>query len=302
MKKLLPVILILISSGAFTQPVMLNGNNLPAAGNSFNVTVASLSPAGVGSAGANQIWDFSSLTFSQAGTIDVISPAASPIGSSFPTANYCMAFSGTYSFFKTSATDMEVQAWRITQPGFGSDYTPDPRTLLIFPFNFNDSVTDSYQKVGGVQNTVTITYDGYGTLITPTATYNDVVRIRADYGNGLVDYQWCTLAPLFWVAVFDHDSNTLTYVDIMSSGVSSQELNDFSFDVNTDPSGNALTIPKIPTGSNLRFTDINGKILCDMVTSHESARLDISGFANGLYSIQVVNKGRVENRKIIINR
>jgi hypothetical protein len=131
MKKLLLIVISAFSINAFAQPIISNGSNIPAPGFSAPLSMATPT-SGVGSAGTNQTWDFSLLSFTSLGTMNVITPSSSPIGSSFPTANFATSFSSTYSFFNAGSTKMEVQAYSITSPGSGNDFTPNPRTVLKF--------------------------------------------------------------------------------------------------------------------------------------------------------------------------
>ena len=243
MKKILLFISIAISIDTFAQPVITDGNNIPAAGLSVPVSFATPS-SGVGNSGASQTWDFSSLSFSVIGTVAVITPSSSPIGSSFPTANHCQSLVGqnSYNFFSVLSTKMECLGYNISSPGSGNDYTPNPRTTLKFPFNYLDTETDTWQKVGGSVNNVTLTYDGYGTLITPTATYTNVVRIKEDYGNSAIDYQWYTLNPLMGVMIYDHNTNRLYFMGVTATGVSEQNYFFTTVDIYPNPAANKITV------------------------------------------------------------
>jgi hypothetical protein len=187
----------------YAQPIIQDGSKLPQPGFSAPVSIGSGS---IGSAGANQTWDFSGVTFAPIGSASVIDPATSPFISTYPSANYVYTLANTYSYFTASASMMEVNAYSITSPGNGVDMAPNPRTVLVFPFTFGSTTTDTWQKVGSSTNNVTLTYDAYGTLITPGQTYSNVVRIKESYGDG-DDYQWYLLDPLMSILVYDHNAN-----------------------------------------------------------------------------------------------
>lgn len=303
MKKALLIAISSFSINGFAQPVISNGNNVPAPGLSVPVSFANTSLAGNG--GSNQTWDFSSLSFTSLGLVEVIAPASSPIGASFPTSNYALSLIGqnSFSFFQVSSNKMEVLAWTISSPGSGNDYSPNPRTLMTFPFNYLDTVNDTWQKVGGSVNTVTITYDGYGTLITPTTTHNEVVRIKEDYGGGAIDYQWYSLNPFMVVAIFDHNINRLFHFAITQpTGIASEEKSTFSVDVYPNPANDIVTVDGLQAGSTIVVTDITGKQVYDTHVKEEKAFINTSYFVNGIYNIQVTHQGLFANRRLVVYR
>ncbi len=284
------------------QPVIINGSNVPAPGYTAPVSMAATTLPG--SAGANQTWDFSALTFSSLGTMNVITPSSSGMASSFPTANYAYTFSGTTSFFEVGATKMEVLAYTITSPGTGNDYSPNPRTMLKFPFSYQDTANDLWQKVGGSVNTVTITYDGYGTLITPTATYTNVVRVKEDYGSGGIDYQWYLTNPLMPIMIFDHNNNYLYYTGAVVTGTSEILSNKVSVNVFPNPSNGKVTFTlskaEIKSGV-ISITNSLGQVVSETIINAETSVIEISGLASGIYYYQVSAENSVLGRgKLVV--
>ncbi|NUM32755.1 MAG: T9SS type A sorting domain-containing protein [Bacteroidetes bacterium] len=303
MKKIPLIAISAFSINAFAQPVIKNGDNIPAPGLSVHVQFATTTV--VGNPGTNQTWDFSSLSFTSMGTVDVIAPAASPIGSSFPSCNYALSLAGqnSYSFFQASSDKIEVLAWTISSPGYGNDYSPNPRTILKFPFNYLDSENDTWQKVGGSVNNVTVTYDGYGTLVTPTITYNNVVRVKEDYGGGGIDYQWYILNPLMAVAIFDHNFNRLYHFGAtQTTGIADQNNLQMQAGIYPNPAADFVTVTNIPNGSTIKITDITGKTVYSSVITNEQTIISTTEFVNGVYFIQVESNGSFANRKLVVNK
>lgn len=232
------VFIIAISTVSFAQPVVLNGSLAPEPG--FSGTLSIAAAFDPGPAGPDQVWNFSSLTFIPVGAIIVTDPSVTPMAASFPTANFCFSVTGTYSFFKLAADKMEVQAYTITAAGEPGDYTPNPRTMMTFPFNYLDEFTDTWQMVGESPNTVTTTYDAYGTLITPDATYENVVRIAEDYGGGEVDYQWFSLNPFMFLMVYSSSENQLFYSGIETVPVSVEQMDEKLMQVYPNPANETV--------------------------------------------------------------
>lgn len=296
MKKLLQLTAFLVfSANAIAQPVILNGDNMAPVGLSVPVQFATTNVIGTG--GSNQTWDFSSLSFTSIGSVEVIAPASSPIGTSFSTANYALSLTGqdSYSFFEVSGDKMEVLAWTISTPGEGNDYSPNPRTVLKFPFNYLDSENDTWQKVGGSVNDVTITYEGYGTLITPTQTYYDAIRVKEDYGDNEIDYQWYILNPLMAVAIYDHNLNRLYHFGAAQSTGTGDEIMPNAISVYPNPTKGIINFS---VRTNVQLTTMTGQVVANMSNVNN---LDMSNVPAGIYFASFSDeKGQVLQRSKIV--
>jgi hypothetical protein len=304
MKKLLLICAITCSIKALAQPTISNGNNVPAPGLTAPFSIASLTNAG--SAGANQTWNFSSLTYTPAGPYTVITPSSSPIGSSFPTANFAYTFRGTTSFFNVSSTKMEVQAYGITTPGTGNDYTPGPRTNLKFPFAYLDTQVDSWQKVSSSVSSVTLTYDAYGTLITPSTTFTNVVRIKEDYGPAGADYQWYILNPLMAIAVFDHNTNTLYHVAASQiTGLANNANTSFSFNLYPNPTKSDFVVEldnyNFQSSLKLNVLNVLGQVTKVVSINSNKTIVNTSDLTEGVYFYQLQDENKtLKTGKIIL--
>ncbi|MCS7073263.1 MAG: hypothetical protein NZ108_02230, partial [Bacteroidia bacterium] len=165
-----------------------------------------------GSSGQSQTWNFSTVP-NFVGAIDTtfwIQPNSLPGSSSFPDATHgtiqyldaILALVKQYAFWEITPNVVRILGFH--QPFFiftGSGLNavalpqtyvnPNPDTLAVFPMTFNQSRTFSrvYQRVEvgtafpmdtlvtrAIQRTVT--YDGNGTLITPNATFSNVIRLH----------------------------------------------------------------------------------------------------------------------------
>lgn len=135
-----------------------------------------------GNSGANQTWDLSSMTNAGQELTTVVAPSSTVNGSSFPHSNVALKNSSGTMYFKTSAT--ALQNYGTSSSATIMAYT-DPEDLLHFPFNFNDSYSDTWfaQFVSNGytfyrEGTTTLEADGYGTLITPGGTYTNALRLH----------------------------------------------------------------------------------------------------------------------------
>ncbi|MCW3076659.1 MAG: hypothetical protein JWO32_1268 [Bacteroidetes bacterium] len=305
MKNLFLIAISAFTMNMFAQPVISNGNNIPTPGLTAPVYYGTAT-AGVGAAGANQTWNFSAITFSPIGTLTTINPSASTYSASFPMANYAYSLSGMYSYFDATSTKMEVLAYSISSPGSGNDFTPNPRTVLKFPFNYTDSQPDTWQKVGGTVNSVTITYDGYGTLITPASTYSNVVRVKEDYGNGSVDYQWYILNPLMSILAYNNSSNTLYLTNATAiTGVKDNKYLEVSVSMYPNPVSDKLTIEVsdfLLGNNNLSLNLLNafGQVMKQVSINSVQTNVDLN-ITSGIYLYQILDKNNIlKTGKVIV--
>jgi len=165
--------------------------------------------------GADQVWDFSSITFAQVGSTTLGPSAGSPYAADYPDANYLFASWATgggdiqYSYLLANATALESIADDV--PGTPQVYA-DHRRVLQFSTTYGNSFTDTYGDLGS-QDTVTWTYIGYGTLITSLGTFTDQAVMQNTDGDV---FFWNT-DPLFPRFIANSDNPVLLVPD--ASGV-----------------------------------------------------------------------------------
>lgn len=215
----LSMLLISCNMYVMAQPTLSRDANFPSVGNGFSRVSCDTSSITAGAAGADQTWNFSTLTAAgifQSG--DYVLPSATDFASSFPTANIAEEFSGgSVNFFSATAAKTEIVGFvSVNQLGQGTLITfSNPQTTMEYPFTYNDSFTDlanrQYGNYNGTVNTNT-TADAYGTLTLPNGVFNNVLRTRSvinildsapgvTFGIDDVVYEW-------WSA--DHQQPLLT--------------------------------------------------------------------------------------------
>lgn len=288
MKRIFTLTITLIALNAAAQPVIPNGANMPAVGFNAPLLLGTL-PGGPGPAGASLTWDFSPISFSRVGTLHVSQPSGTPFASSFPSANHVLTLypsvgSPSYSYFNVGGTQMEIQAYSISSTGSSTDYSMNPRTTMKFPMAFNDSVTDLWQGGASAPAPVTVKYDAYGTLITPTSTYNNVVRIKETYSNGS-DYQWYTTNPMANVMSYYHQSNSLFYFDINNSTAIGEAGKNAAMMLFPNPAENETTliIGDLNTQVMLNVYDLTGKMVKQLSIVTTVTTIDLSDMNAGMY-------------------
>jgi hypothetical protein len=157
--------------------------------------------------GADQTWDLSTITLQPIGTLDFISAAGTPYAATYPAANWVWRQNVTglgsqYMYLNFSSSAVEVLATGV--PLETNNYT-NPKTVLQFPFSLGQSVTDTYTDNDGTSS-VTWTYAGHGTAITPVGTFSNIVKVTSTEDD-LVLWNTAPLHPL----VIDDGSSVLAF-------------------------------------------------------------------------------------------
>jgi len=181
----------------------------------------------------------------QRGQYTIIDPNTSVFTDSFPSANLVSVFEQEDSTISLrEETFYQVNADSMTILGLGTRLLTDisvldrdsvsilpfldPSVIVPFPFAFGNIFTDKYvytdrfeSSEGFVTSTTTVEYssidtteaDGYGTLILPSGTFDDVLRItkrstietvsevtfEGDFGSGFSDTTISTRTTYWWI-------------------------------------------------------------------------------------------------------
>ena len=307
---------LLISYTAFSQPVIQNGNNLPSAGFNTQVSVGS-APNGPGASGANQVWDFSSVSLTQAATLTVVDPASTPYYSNYSSSNYSFMITvssspAVYDYLINSSSSFQTLAENITSnTGSGKNFSPDPLTTIKYPMHFGDSFSDTYQEVGQSANSVNVTYDGYGTLKLPDETFSNVVRIKMTYSDGS-DYTWYSINPLFPLLVYNFSSNALTEFHSTTTGINGQNqagIQSFKLNQNyPNPFNPSTTISyQIPKDSfvTLKVYDVLGREVSKLVNEKQSpgnysVNFNASKLSSGIYLYKIHAGNFIQSKKLML--
>jgi hypothetical protein len=168
----------------------------------------------IGSVGAGQTWDFSSLQQNQVRTIEYLDPSLTPFASIHPTSNICTNEDGEYQYFKKSSTSVEIV-------GLDDQEVLSPVVILplplIYPMQFStgqvsvvdESVENSFVPDSqapfitfGAAHTVDsvniqlivetdFDVDGYGDVILPMGTF-PALRLSVVNTNIQNVYLYCT--------------------------------------------------------------------------------------------------------------
>jgi len=204
MKPLLAALL-LVSSGAIAQPIITGATNNPVAGDKFLFHLCDTAGITPGASGAAVTWDFSSAHNTTNATISFVSCAPTPYCDSFAGANLATdMLGGDYGYIKTSAAGLD----NLGEMGAGGHlrYSKPYRTIA-YPLAYNTLTVDTAVWTTGDSPLDTMAYrhftlvdsnfcDGYGTVILPTGTVNNVLRVRVI--STVTDSTWHAPSAGLW--------------------------------------------------------------------------------------------------------
>ncbi|MBT6515098.1 MAG: carboxypeptidase regulatory-like domain-containing protein, partial [Crocinitomicaceae bacterium] len=204
MKNLAPIlaILFLFNSHSFYAQVTIEGTYLPVVNTRIQQvwdTSATLMP--VPTTGPNQLWDYSmafdpSLTLVNLDTFDlaVKTPSTTPYFSDFPDATHASFLRSPFGladslwlYFIVDTLGVHNMGYYSTSADAQGLITADPMEFVMpDELNYLDTIYDTSRYEGYINymgfdakivrvNLKTMIADGYGTLITPDATYGDVM-------------------------------------------------------------------------------------------------------------------------------
>jgi len=290
-----------------------------------------------GNAGANQTWNFPALITSTPNMVTVGNPGSTIIGANFPNAN--IAWSNTTSgesfYFKTSSTILQLEGK--FENTWIMPYS-NPEELIHFPFTHLDSFVDTwanqYQK-----NTYTfyqkgstkVIADGYGTLITPAGTYNNVMRIRYDRTDKDSTYQinipmvtFDTIIEFKWYQNGTHCPIATSYSIKNSLGGqtfgSTYLVNFVGINENDNSISNLNVFPN-PAAKNISLqfnlqsensvelkivntlgATVKKENIQNLQTGNNSINISIAELANGVYFAQIKNGNTIETKRFVVSK
>lgn len=296
---------------------------------SEDVTTTSIA---AGPAGANVTWDFSAYT----GTNTIVTTTKACPGQAncfrFPGANRITVLSNVDTNDFNVMTDTEATTLgSYSGPALG-DVTVTYVNPLIeykFPIAYLQQFDDTYEfnsvsaSIGNTNETgqVSYTVDGYGTVITPTGTYPNVLRIKrmrtatqtipsvpapiiATYTNE--SYQWVsqTSGPVFSFGIntfvlLGNTNVTKTVSYLVSEALSTIDLDSKKEEISVYPNPSADFITVISKEEIKKFTlsSLDGKTV---LSAESSKNIDISKLPKGVYILKgEFRNGQVISKKII---
>ena len=346
MKNLTPLLfpaLVLFSALLFTQKLNAQGPTLtqaihqPQIGASRVLHYADTVGVQPGPGGPGQVWDFSFLQPNGVtDTVSFISPPAINPGLAFPNANIAEHHSNFplpgasgefYQFYTNFADSTHYLGWEIPNAADAGPwvYSALPLKNMRFPFAYNDTYRDTVSgEFFGIflltwNGRAEVTADGWGTLILPNATFNNVLRVKTEQwlvilGNNplhFVQYDWYGAQDSFPLFSLNEDYLGLrlaTPLPLIVYRETGQKKH--------------ATIQLFPNPANgivqysvdgifgekrrIELIDVQGKTVRELEESlagnstQKTGQFDIGGLQPGIYLLRISTKYQSATQKLII--
>ena len=325
----------LFSATLIAQPTLTTANN-PMPSLNYNYQTSSAVGFNIGGSGANVTWDYSSLTIN--GTPiegKAIAASAASSGTAFPNATVAiMENNGTETFL---FGDVNAQGFVGASSVSGGQTAlisfSDRQHLIEYPMTYTDNFTDAFSGTVGTSGSmlnrggnITVTADGYGTLMTPAGTFDNVLRLHSviNYtdqigGQTIVTYQeerytWydeTAAFPLLTYTTLTANGATsifLNYLD--ATAVNTKEVKVKTTDISLAPnpaSDFAILNFDLEKNANVQATIFNligqEKIVLPIQQypqGKNEINFNLSQLASGTYFVRMEIDGNIVTRKLII--
>lgn len=316
----LSVSFVLMSGNSFSQTI--NSNSRPQAGDVFQFKMDAIS-IDTSIIGLAATWDFSQLNFPD--SLYTISLAGNNTSNTeyFYTNAFFTKGTGQMMHYQSSNLYLNEIGFS-SSPGCDMSYN-NPLKIMKYPFGYSDTFSNSYnyfsdcpwQEYGG-NGSISVKGDGVGTLILPTGTYNNVLRVKSVYytyndGTNLktLKYDWYLSNkkfPLLSFVVkysypFATSSPSVKFLKmaINESYAGIQSLKN-EFKIVPNPATNYLNIIGNSDFQKAEIFNCLGLKLSEYQIDEIKNDIDISNVENGLYVLVLSNNLISVSQKIVIYR
>ncbi|MBI1288737.1 MAG: hypothetical protein GC178_14310 [Flavobacteriales bacterium] len=334
MKKLLLSFTIALFCFHSNAQISLISTDLTSIGDNILRYIDTIPTYGPGGAGANQTWDFSSAVNDTLNNTSVVSVGSTPYSSTFSGSTYAMTNdNNSFLYFTHNTNTMETTGAAGDLLGTGEIIEApfsDALTLHQFPRTYGSNFDDTYafqaEADGSAFNVYRVrlthsghvydTTDAYGTLITPTGTY-DALRVKStDYTTNVIEvqisqfvpvwtnfattqdtsvsYSWHAKEEMLAIAEYSYDSigNPKQFVystvpPVTTVGVDENASNDFS--IYPQPASDRLCMKGLPqsrAGMNVEIYSVAGGLVRKEYMTDNC--MDVSDLRSGMYVLRAM--------------
>jgi hypothetical protein len=329
------IVLVLILSGiifsAIAQPVITQ-NNIYLIGDQTQIAWCN-NATEPGVAGMNVTWDFSDLNEVEELVFDYVEPSSTVFGYQFPDATLCGVDEENYhSFYSLSNGFLTVEGYAGYVEGAVDTlkivYT-DSEQYIPIPFEFGDTHSDVFEGsseilgfTATIEGELDYEADGYGTLILPNGTYENVIRYRLNrtqqntvFGqtSTTTKEQWGWMSPdhRFWLCLMETNNDGFGTEDIVWYAknpliLSNRDLTLSDVKVYPNPSqqGQSLYFESDFEGmTTIQIFSMDGKLVGDsnqFISMGQNEIRVTAGLSTGLYTMSLIFDDRQMVSKLII--
>lgn len=302
-----------LTFGAIAQPTIQSSEFYPTVGESFTLNYGNY--VNPGSGGNNVTWDLSGLTASSTVTVSALAA-----NSGFPGTDLTLTYSGQSSLY-VDFTPTEYLINGMFQIPTNTTITySNPMKYYEFPMSMGGSYTDNFAATftsSGFNfsrsGTITCEVDGYGTLITPSGTYTNVLRVHSvqdytdSYSMGWIDvmidnYTWIKAGfhqelAMVQTMTSDVGSGSSAYYASNTVGLDNNELS--SLKLYPNPSNDRIKISADTPIDAVNIHDMNGRMVYTQNSVSGDGVIDISNLTNGIYYVNVYSGNKMSFQKLV---
>lgn len=294
-----------------------------------------------GAAGPNVTWDFNNInpgtTYSEDNFIDA---TGTTWENDFTGTNLAYFGTGsqdsTYGYFKTSSTKFE---WMGNKSPGGNTILTNTKTLMTYPFTYNNSFSDTYSgsSLNGTiasvsySGTINANADAYGTLKIYGTTFNNALRVKVidTYSNNLgfitfnytvTTYNWYVSGrkqPVMYIQYYSSNAGgqfpiNQKYVVVDLNLITGIKKSDFITNINLfpNPVKNNETVSlnySLLNNDNITIDIVNtiGQVVLSKNIENKPSgdyteTFNLQGIPAGMYFVQLKNNKGIKTQKLII--
>ena len=311
MKNKLTMLIAMAISPFLNAQITLNStSHSPQAGEDFEFVHFAITPFDL-QEGENLIWDFSEYTSEQTISLDITEGVGNVM-------SYRWSNGAEYTY----ELDEQLMSQKSFHSPMESGYCTSGEEYLFFPITYGDSKEYSYKchYVGKdpehdtIEGEITISAVGYGDLILPFGTVENVLLVRRDKshiydgilaGSNSTTYFWYHENNFLPIATYEQFGETL-------AGLQYQQFNTWAaLDVPEEelisenilfpnPAQSTLHIASETKAKSISFYNIQG-ILVKTEDLSTTKQIDVSGLSRGMYMIQLLTEDGLQRKKLILN-
>jgi hypothetical protein len=335
MKNYIYIIMIaLLPFSAFSQPI-INITNMPQTGDEVMISICS-DPINPGASGMMQTWDMSSLTQSEEQSFVYVEPETAPRIDSFPDANLvAQNWTGDFSYYQVTSSGLKILGHVISIPPDDTSMVvyDEAEQLLELPYTFNDSHTSGFTGSSWVpgfgefpfDGSLDFEADGYGTLILPTGSYENVVRYhfyreQTNYVNGIPagtttkeQWAWVSAEYRFWLLIMEENNDGFNTTSLVwydknpypatTSGISELAKSQFHIFPNPVHAGQNLNVEwKTSEPVNISVFNTSGQLVAKQAAQFDAGTnaVLLQVGQTGIFNLLIGNQNQVLNQQIMI--
>jgi hypothetical protein len=284
-----------------------------------------------GGTGANVTWNFSGLTAtSNTITHAILSPSAIPSSSIFPSANMIEKYSdGTIIYNMKTAGGNFCVGVQDTTSNFTMNYSNSLLTSKR-PITYGTTVVDTFANSFAAsgfnfigKGTCTVTGDGYGTLVLPTKTFSNVLRVKVlqfekdsmtQFGSvstsTFVTFMWfdgLNVNPLLSIDSLNSSSpgapNIKTVKYIINDAANTTGIKHYEeqvrFNFYPNPVRNELIVIS-DHKVNIEITNAFGQIIKTLTMDSGRDKIVMEDYASGIYTLTYKTETISKAQKFVI--